>query len=287
MDMLQSLKFVAGTSLEGVQISRVFVGLQKAPNLRTLQFNMQPLPEALGDPGPPYPTVKDIILEPGQHGVGSHVLIDGLTCLKPFMNLERLVVIPSSICHGNNTIEIPSLTSLTLCISQASQRSFSTYLAVLRLPSLRSLVIIGVATLHIERQPIVAFTRTYCSSLRNFIIDQIPLHSQDLIEILQPLQGLRHLTVREPAILLPCIFYPISQEFARRLLDDSSFLPKLTSVDIHLRAQSTVERSSIDEAMKHRALHKLDSCEASSMRRKMTPQFELEEEFPSQTIYLM
>ncbi|SJL13561.1 uncharacterized protein ARMOST_17006 [Armillaria ostoyae] len=279
MGMLQSLKCVTGTSSGDIQIGRLF-GLHEAPNLRILHFNMHPLLEVPGHRGPPYPTVKDMIMESGQRHVGFNHPIEGLTCLRPFTNLERLVVVPSLVNHGDNTIQIPSLTSLTLCIPQASQGSFGTYLCVLRLPSLRSLVIIGVGGRPVvEHQSIAAFTRTCCSSLRNLIIDEIlfVFVSQGLIEILNPFQELRHLTVREPTELMLRAFCPISQQFARRLLDDSSFLPKLTSVDIHLDAtRSTVL---IDDAIERRALHKLDSCEASSMRRKMTPQFELEEDF--------
>ncbi|KAK0224662.1 hypothetical protein EDD85DRAFT_1027777 [Armillaria nabsnona] len=274
MGMLQSLKCVTSLLSGGVQVGRL-LGLHEAPNLRTLQFNMHPLLEVPGHRGSLYSTVKSIILEPG---TGCDLAIDGLTCLRPFMNLERLVVAPSSVNHGVNTIQIPSLTSLTLCISRASQRSFGTYLCVLRLPSLHSLAIIGVGAWPVvEHQSIAAFTRTSCSSLRDLIIDEIPFRSQGLIEILNPLQELRHLTVREPTVSLLRAYYPISQQFAQKLLDDSTFLPKLASVDIHLHAQSTVERSLIDDVIERRALHKLDSCEASSMRRKMTPQFELAE----------
>ncbi|PBL00096.1 hypothetical protein ARMGADRAFT_1058269 [Armillaria gallica] len=279
ISMLQSLKCVTRSSERGLQIDGLFE-LHKAPNLRTLHFNMQPL---LENPGygyrrpTPYPTVKDMILEPG---IRPDLAVNGLTCLRPFPNLERLVMVPSSVNHGNSTIQILNLTSLTLCISQASQKIFGTHLCVLRLPSLRSLVIIGVdAWPVVEHQSIVAFTHTCCLSLRDFIIDKIPLRSQGLIEILNPLQGLRHLTVCEPTVSLLRAYYPISQQFAQKLLDDNTFLPKLASVDIHLHAQSTVERSLIDQAVERRALHKLDSCEAYSMKRKMTPQFELEEGF--------
>ncbi|KAK0421458.1 hypothetical protein EV421DRAFT_1917875 [Armillaria borealis] len=280
MGMLQSLKCVRGAASEAVSIGGLF-GLHEAPNLHTLHFEMHPLLEVPGYHGPPYPTVKDMILEPGKD---SDLAIDGLTCLKPFMNLERLVLVPSWVNHGDSTIQISSLTSLTLCISQISQRSFGTYLCVLHLPSLRSLVITGVGAWPVvEHQSIAAFTHTCCSSLQDLIIDEVPFRSQGLIEILNPLQELRHLTVREPTVSLLRAYYPISQQFARRLLDDDTFLPKLASVDIHLHAQSTVERLLIDDVIERRALHKLDSCEASSMRRKMTPQFELEEDFVFKT----
>ncbi|KAK0184690.1 hypothetical protein F5146DRAFT_233822 [Armillaria mellea] len=276
MSMLQSVKCVTRSSSDGLHIGRL--GLHEAPNLRTLHFNMQPLLDIPDDRGPPpHPTVMDMILESGIH---SDLAVDGLTYLRPFSNLERLVVVPSSINHSHSTIQIRNLTSLTLCISQASRKYFGTHLCVLRLPSLRSLVIIGVdAWPVIEHQSIAEFTHTCCLSLQDFIIDKIPLRSQGLIEILNPLQELRHLTVCEPMVSLLWAYYPISQQFARNLLNDNTFLPKLASVDIHLHAQSMVERTLIDEAMERRALHKLDSFEASSTRRKMTPQFELEEGF--------
>ncbi|PBK93712.1 hypothetical protein ARMGADRAFT_133483 [Armillaria gallica] len=278
MGMLRSLKLVRNCTTESVRIDNL-LGLRRAPNLRTLHFNMYSLPAGPCYRGPPYSAVRDLILEPDKVGLKS-LPTYGLTCLRPFMSLERLVVVPSFANHGQDTIQIASLTSLTLYISQGSQRSFGTYLCVLRLPSLRSLVIIGVgAGSVIEHQSIVALTHTCCSSLRDFIIDKIPLRSHGLIEILNPLQDLRHLTVCEPTVSLLRAYYPISQQFARRLLDDSSFLPKLASVDIHLHAQSMVEQSLIDDAIERRVLHRLDSCEVSSLRRKITPHFQLEDGF--------
>ncbi|KAG7451918.1 uncharacterized protein BT62DRAFT_999657 [Guyanagaster necrorhizus] len=118
----------------------------------------------------------------------------------------------------------------------------------------------------VEHQSIALFTLSCCSSLWDLIIDKIPLRSQGLVEILNSLQELRYLTICKPTVPLLRAYYPISQQFTQKLLDDGTFLPKLASVDVHLHEQSTVEQSLIDNAIKRRAIHKLDSCEASSVR---------------------
>ncbi|KAK0500951.1 hypothetical protein EDD18DRAFT_1348387 [Armillaria luteobubalina] len=220
--------------------------------------------------------VKDLILE-GYNGSKdmTSVIGDGLSYILQFFNLERLMIVPHEAIKTRGTIIVANLTSLTLCISIRSQRSFGSYIHELSLPRLHSFalqytgVYLGSA---IDHKPIVLFIRRCASSLQELIFDKVPLRPLGLAEILAPLRELRHLTVLEPTISLLRAYYPISEAFLLNF-HDACFLPNLVTIDLQVHSKSTVERSMIDVIVKERTLHSFDANELISLRRRVIPQF--------------
>ncbi len=221
--------------------------------------------------------VKDLILEgctsPDRPADG-----EGLSCILPFFNVERLVLIPVATIKTRDTVEAAKLTSLTLCISIHSLTSFGSYLHGLSLPRIHSFALIYLGTYIgnvVDHRPVVPFVRRCASSLQDLIFDKLPLRPLGLAEILTPLRELRNLTVHEPTVSLLSAYYPISEAFLLNF-HHAHFLPSLASVDLQLHSASTVERSMINGIVKERTLRTLDAGEAFSLRRRVIPYFEQE-----------
>ncbi len=203
---------------------------------------------------------------------------EGLSCILPFFNVERLVLIPVATIKTRDTVEAAKLTSLTLCISIHSLTSFGSYLHGLSLPRIHSFALIYLGTYIgnvVDHRPVVPFVRRCASSLQDLIFDKLPLRPLGLAEILTPLRELRNLTVHEPTVSLLSAYYPISEAFLLNF-HHAHFLPSLASVDLQLHSASTVERSMINGIVKERTLRTLDAGEAFSLRRRVIPYFEQE-----------
>ncbi|SJL13544.1 uncharacterized protein ARMOST_16988 [Armillaria ostoyae] len=169
MGMLKSLKLMHNSS---ASTPPILLEWKKATALHTLHIHMyMVLPIQCSR------FIKDLILE-GCTSPDRLTGDGGLSCILPFFNVERLVLILIVAIKTRDTIEVVKLTSLMLCISILSLTSFGSYLHELSLPHLHSFALMYLGTYignAVDHKPIVPFIHRCASLLQDLIFDKLPL----------------------------------------------------------------------------------------------------------------
>ncbi|SJL13560.1 uncharacterized protein ARMOST_17005 [Armillaria ostoyae] len=191
--------------------------------------------------------VKDLVLE-GCTGPDRPAGGGGLSCILPFFNVERLVLVPIATTRIRGTTYRSGQAHLPHAMY------FHLFPDFIRITSTRAI------------PPPPPFI---CSDVLGNIHWQCRRSQtyRPIPEILAPLRELRHLTIHVPTVTLLSVY---SEAFLLNF-HDVYLLPSLVTVDLQLHRASTVERSTIDEIVKERTLRNLNVGEAFPLRGRVMP----------------
>ncbi len=184
-----------------------------------------------------------------------------------FLSIQDLVLsIPLVRPYGDSippTLSLSVLTSLTLWVDYTCHGKVKYCLSDLSLPCLCSFALKYVGNIiqcPFAAESITDVLGTCSQSLRSFSLENIPIRTSSLIDILSVVPGLTHLELRDLVLGSFILYCPVSQTLASYIEANPMFLPDLEAVEFIWHREDTgreLEKALMEMVETRRAYGKL------------------------------